>query len=818
MNAVGEPTAGNLPTALTSLVGRAFELRQLARALPGARLLTLAGTGGSGKTRLALALAEASRPQYPGGAWWADLASVSADEQVAGAVAAALGVPQSPGEAPGAAIARHLRPHATLVVFDNCEQVVAGCAELIDGLLRSAPGLVVVATSREVIGVAGEVVFRVAGLGLPGPGGEGRDGDAVDLFVERARAVAPDFRLGPASGVTVARLCRQLDGLPLAIELAAARVSALGVADIAARLERDGAMLRHPSRTAPERHRTLDATLEWSHRLLTQPEQIQFRRLSVFRGSFSLAAAEAVTAGGPIDAAGVADLMAALVSKSLVSVIDGERQYRYQMLETIRHNAERRLAGSGELTAVHAAHSAFYLGLAEQAHAGLDGADPGPSLERLELEHANLRAVLRRVLPGEPEQGARLAALLWPFWHLRGYYQEARLWLERAAVAASTQPVPRDVHAAALSGAGALAFLQCDYPAAVERLSKARALYEEAGDRAGLALTLQRLGSIAREEARYADARRLHGESLALWAELGDQAGVATARNFIGFSAWLSGDAAQAVRLCGRALAVFRAEGRQQDIASALLSLGVATYLNGDPDEGAALLLECLDITMRLGFAEVAAWALHELAVITAGDDLATAADMLGESLATHRRLGDRWRMASVTETIAVVVAAPAEPPLAVTLAGAADALRQALGTPVPPAERRALDGCLARLRPALGPRAFDSAWRRGAAMTVDEMADAAIRATTTLAAQAAQAACDAGQPAGLGLTERELAVLGLLRDGLTNREIGARLHISVGTAGVHVSNILRKLGVTSRVQAATIAQRLGVAPPGPPG
>ncbi len=835
MDTVGLSTtpAGNLPAALTSLVGRRGELRTITELFAGTRMLTLAGTGGCGKTRLGLALAQASGPQFPDGAWWIDLSSVSGSGVATGVAAAALGIAQSPGEDTAATVGRHLRGSCALLVFDNCEQVAGDCAALIDGLLRSCPSVKVLATSREVVGVPGELVFRVEGLRLPAEGTDVASAEAVQLFTERMRAAAPGFQLAPADLTTVARLCRRLDGLPLAIELAAARVAILGVSQIVERLDRDVRVLRHPSKTAPARHQTLEATLDWSHRLLTEAEQILLRRLSAFRGSFSLLAAEAVVTGAGIEPVDLVDVIAGLVDKSLLRVASRGAEYRYLMLETIREYAEAKLRDSGEEGAVHAAHAGFFCGLAEQARAGLDGSDQARWLERLELEHDNLRAVLSRAAApgvGQPETGARLTALLWPFWYWRGYYDEARSWLEQA-MGSVALPVSIAVRAAVLTGAGVLAFLQCDYPVATERLTSARELYEVEGDRVGLATTLQRLGSIAREQGHYDAARRLHEESLAIWSELGDGVGVAAAQDFLGFAAWLEGDAQRGIEMCGQAVAAFQAAGRRRETASALINLGVATHLGGDPERAAECVRAGLDIATEIRFAEGVAWALHELAVITAAGDRVVAAGLLRESLLTHVRLGDRWRVASVLETIAELVLAPragsagpdlagnpvvgnlvAERQLAAKLLGAGCALRRELGAPVPPAERSAYDACVTLLGASLGADGFAAAWQEGESAPLDQMVDAAARA------MAAAGAGAVGQPDGrsalsadYGLTGREVAVLRLLSRGLTNREIGRELLISPGTAGVHVSNILRKLGVSGRVQAAGIAHQLGM-------
>lgn len=801
----GSGAPGNFPIALTSLVGRRRELEELATLLRRTRMLTLTGTGGSGKTRLSLVLAEVSRDRFRHGAWWVDLSNVTSDEFVAGAVASALDIAQSPGGDNAAGIARHLQSRAALLILDNCEQVVRGCARLLQLLLTSCPDMSAIATSREVLGVPGELVFPVGGLRLPA-----RDDDtsaeAVELFIERARAMTPGFTVSPANTEAVVRLCRQLDGLPLAIELAAARAGILGVAEISARLNAGTGIPRHPSRGIPDRHQTLRATLDWSYRLLTRQEQLMFRRLSCFSGSFTLRAAETALTGDGIEADAVAGLVTTLVDKSLVLTVAQNGDYRYRMLETIRQYSASELAASGEEPRVYAAHAAYYLRLAERAHAGLEGGEQARWLSRLELEHDNLRAVLWRAMPDDVRTAARLAALLWPFWYRRGYYDEARSWLERASTAALGEPVPTPVKAAALTGAGVLAFLQCDYVVAAERLTKARTLFEEEDDRAGLASTLQRLGSIAREEGRYSDARGLHEESMAIWAELGDTAGVAASQDYLGFVAWLAGDMVRADELCGEAAEAFHAAGLRQEAAAAMINQGVAAHFGGDPERGAALLQAGLDISMRLGYQEGIAWALHELAIIFAEVDQGTAADMLTDSLETHAGLGDRWRVASVVETIAEIVIAPADASLAAMLLGGSTALRNELGAPIPPAERPAHDACVRGLRESLGQRHFRSSWQRGLTMPLDELVDLALQAIGTVRDRPDRTDPRAARLDAYGLTEREREVLRLLSEGLTNREIARELLISTGTAGVHVSSILRKLGVSSRVQAAGIA------------
>jgi DNA-binding CsgD family transcriptional regulator/tetratricopeptide (TPR) repeat protein len=589
--------------------------------------------------------------------------------------------------------------------------------------------------------------------------------------------------------------------MPLAIELAAARVGTLSIEEIAARLADNPDLLRHPSRTAPARHQTLQATLEWSYRLLAPQEQLLYQRLSAFQGTFSLLGAEAVGGWGKIELGDVVSLLGSLVNKSLVQVADRGAEHRHRLLEIVRQDGEAKLARSGELDEVVRAHTEFYLALAEQAEAGLEGPDQARWLDRLELEHDNLTAVLRRKLlaePGDPEVGGRLAGLLWPFWYRRGYYHEARAWLERAAQLTDEMSPP--VRAAALTGAGVLAFLQCEYQLARQRLSQVRALHESLGDQVGVAAALQRLGSVAREQGRYDEAYRLHEESMTRWAALDEPAGVAASLDYLGFAAWLDGDFARTEELSAQALAYFEAVGRRQEAASALINLGAAARYSGDTELATQRLTRALTISRELGYAEGVAWALAELGAMTGG------AEMLRESLQTHVQLGDRWRVASVVEAIAGTLAS-SEPATAVTLLGASEALRRDLGADVPPAERPAVKDALATARQALEPGLFAESRANGRAMLLPDAVELACLSTGPRPAPGLDS------PAGLAadLTERELAVLQLISQGLTNREIGSRLFISAGTAGVHVSNILRKMGVTSRVQAAGIARENGL-------
>jgi predicted ATPase/DNA-binding CsgD family transcriptional regulator len=820
-------TLGNLPVQLTRLVGRDSALGELRSLVWRTRVLTLCGPGGAGKTRLASALAEAIRPDFVGGAWWIDLSTTFEAGLVPQVVAATVLDRDLSGDPVPAALARKL-PESTLLVLDNCEQVVDGCAELVVGLLERSQSLRIIATSRQPLGVPGEQVWRVPGLAI-GEGAavaDGHDGagerigaaelggadeGAVALFIERAREGSTAFD-PHAPGVldNVRRICRWLDGMPLAIELAAARVRVLSVGQIAQRIERDSNILRHTVRTVPERHRTMDAMLEWSHRMLEPAEQRLFRRLSVFRGSFSLTAAETVCAGYQLDVVDVLDLLAVLIDRSLVQVVDRTQEPRYRLLGTVRQYAAAKLWDGPEGPTVHTRHAEYFLDLAVAARNAVEGPDQTRWLERLELEHDNLEAALEWLTEESIDDGARLARLLWPFWYQRGYYHEARTRFEHLIPrAGEISPMRR---ARVLVSAGEVAFLQCDYAMAVKHLSTALELVNELGDERAAATALQRLGSIAREQGRYDEARDLHLRSLAIWEKLGDEAGIAASHDYLGFVAWLCGDERVAEEHCGQAVTAFQRAGNLRATATALINYGAGALYRGELALARERLGHALASARSVSFQEGIAWALNELAIVTRRERRPAGeyAPMLRESLLIHQQLGDRWRMASVLEEIAGAVLVRHDPMVAAEVLAAAEVVREQLGAPVPPVEAPDRDAALEQLARKLNAAKLGAARLAGRGRTLESTIDLVVEQIDDLDA-AGGTRDDSPVP---DLTSRELAVLELLAKGLTNREIASSLYISPSTAGVHVSNILRKLNAKRRVDAAGIAHKMGLLPP----
>jgi predicted ATPase/DNA-binding SARP family transcriptional activator len=746
-----------IPAPVTALVGRRAECAGVAAALDSSRLVTLMGPGGVGKTRLALAVAARLQPRFGGRAWWVELAPVTRDDMAAQAIADAIGARDAAGLDLTESIAARIADHPALIVLDNCEHLTAGCREVADRLLTMCPRLHVLATSREPLGGAGESRWPLAPLTVPQPTGQpeawpaaAQDGaaallagsEAMQFFLDRARAVLPGFEITGDNAELIGQVCRRLDGLPLAIELAAAKLRVMAVSQVLAGLDDVFKLLVGGRQGAPVRHRTLRAALDWSYDMLQPAEQAALRRLSVFAGSFCLAAAQQVVTLGETEPADVLDLLARLVDRSLLAVEHTPAQARYRMLATVGQYGGHRLTEAGEYPVASQAMFAWCLDLAERTETELTGRDQAQAAERLQAEAHNLRAVLQAARDRKDITGTlRLAAALAPFWYLRGHYREGRDWLDWAL--ATPGGAPAGVRAKALGDSGVLAHLQCEYPAAVRRLEGALALYRELGDRRGAAGILQALGSVAREQSRYARARELHAEALAGFEALGDRHGVANAHDALGFAAWLEGDFGTATAECTQALSAFTELGDVEGAAGAELSLGVAAMYRGEHETAAAALARSAKLSEEVGFREGVAWALHERGLLAVRRGEPGARELLHEALRIHRDLGDRWRVASVLDDLAAaaLAAQPSDPAQAARLLGAARQIRAAIGTAVAPCERTDHARTEAAARAALGEAAFTDLARAGAAGPLDEMLAAA-------GSPAAAVPPDAGAPA----------------------------------------------------------------------
>jgi predicted ATPase/DNA-binding CsgD family transcriptional regulator len=664
------PSRAALPVPLTSFVGRERELAAVRDLLGAARLLTLSGAGGVGKTRLALAAAAEVQHAFPDGVWLAELAAIADPSLVAPAVAAVLGVREQPGRPPLETLAGALRPRRLLLVLDNCEHLVVACATLADALLRTAPRVQVLATSREALGVPGEAVWAVPPLSLqtaPALAG-GAVSDAERLFVERARAARPGFAPTAAAAAAAAQVCRRLDGLPLALELAAARVRLLTVEQLAERLDDVLGVLTDGSRTGPVRHQTLRATIDWSHALLPRPERALLRRLAVFAGGFELDAAERVAGplhagdGGAAAASGVAGrtgaggraqatvltLLGRLTAKSLVVADDRGATMRYRLLEPIRQYAGEQLERAGEAAALRGRHRDYFLDLAERAEPALGGPDQRLALERLSAEQDNLRAALawcRRAADGA-EPGLRLAAALVEFWDVSGSFAEGREWLT-ALLARAGGARPR-VRAKALNGAGLLAIREARYAAARDALEEGLALARAAADPRLTAEALNRLGFVAYVATELPAARALLREALATAEAAGDRRNVATALGNLGLVARGGGDFSGARARMEQALAIWEAAGDRRGAAGALNNLGVVADDAGDYAAAQALHERSLALKRGLGDRWGIGVSLGNLgSVLQKRGDLAAARVLGTQNLTLMRELGDRRGVAS---------------------------------------------------------------------------------------------------------------------------------------------------------------------------
>ncbi len=740
-----------VPVRLAPLVGRESELQEVLAALARSRLLTLTGPGGTGKTRLALAAATSGRASFPAGVCWVELAALDDPALVATEVATRLGVPENPGQDTAAAIADHVAGHAVLLVLDNCEHLTAATAELADRLLAACPALTILATSREVLGVDGERSWPVPPLSLPDASVRPAVTaiaafDAVRLFEQRAQLTLPSFRLSDENAGSVLQVCRRLDGLPLAIELAAARMRILSAQQLADRLDDIFGVLVGGTRTAPRRHQALRATLDWSHDLLDGDERAVFRRLAVFAGRFTLASAERVAAGGDIATRHMLDLLTRLADKSLLHVDHAGPTARYQLLSTVREYARERLAEAGEEDEVRRAHLARMADLVGEITPRIDRGGDGPDglereLDALDAETGNLRAAMELARQCKDAIAAlRIAGPLGKYAYLRGHYQEVRQWMDAAVILGADAPA--DLRAVALLGSGRLALLQCDYQPAVRRLEAALKLYRELDDAGGIAATLQVLGSVAREQGRYARATDLHAESLAMAEAAADKWAVASAHGYLGFVAWLQRDFERATAECNLALALSRELGDAEGIAWALISLGTIARYQGNVDQAFALLSESRDRAERIGFREGIAWSLEQLGLLAVYRADPEAAALLRSSLDIHHQLRDRWRVCSLLVDLAALAVADDEPGRAALLLAAAETMRAAIGTVVAPCERPLDEATRTATRAALSDADFAGASQRGALAQTEDI----LAALEAPAGQPAAAEHTAGQ------------------------------------------------------------------------
>jgi non-specific serine/threonine protein kinase len=752
----GERPATNLHQPLAEFVGREREIAELRRLLSEERLVTLTGPGGIGKTRLALEVGRRALGVSAQAVWVVELAALADPGLVPKAAADALAVREEPGRDLLPALSERLGGRRALLVLDNCEHLVAACAALADWLLRACPQLRLLTTSREPLRVPGEALWPVPPLGFPDPGdavttGSLADWEATRLFSERAALNRPNLA-GTASAASVVELCRRLDGIPLAIELAAARTRVLSVDQILVRLRAGPDALGRGSRTTSPRQQTLRAAIDWSYGLLTPEEQLLVRRLSVFAGGWGLEAAEEVAScklrvaspeGNPdsdltthnsqlapdpatlLEAGDVLSVLAQLVDKSLVVVEDRGPRVRYRMLETLREYAAERLDAE-ERRALERRHAEVFLAVAEAAGAP-SGATQVEGLARLEAEQENLRAALRwSIEAGEAETCLRLCVALLRFWTLRGHFGEGAAWMERGlATAAGVAPALR---ARALNAAGILARWRGDLQAAARLFESSRGCFEEAGDKAGVAKALGSLALVPYLQGDYPRARELWEQNLALERELGNARGAATALTCLGNVALALEGYERAGAYYEESLPLHRKTGDLANVARVLGNIAVVALHRGNYARATALHEEALSLNRDLGAdAEVAYTLINYGDVARAQGDYAAARARYAESLAIHGRSGDRGGVAYALEGLAGLAALEGQAARALRLAGAASALREQTGMPLNPAERDELERALETARRSLGAPEVERALSEGRALPLRQAVDYAL-------------------------------------------------------------------------------------------
>ncbi len=857
-----------LPVQHTLLVGRDYEVGAVCALLrrPEVRLLTLTGTGGVGKTRLGLQVATELIEDFADGVCFVPLAPISDTELVVPTIAQAVGLREAEDQLLTNLLYDYLRHKHLLLLLDNFEQVV-DAALCVMNLLNACPKLKVLVTSRVVFHVRAEHEFVVPPLSLPDPKhlpdlAALSQYEAVALFIQRAQAIQPDFQVTSTNALAVAEICARLDGLPLAIELAAARIKLLTPEALLARLGRRLPVLTSVARDVPTRQQTLRNTIAWSYHLLDTHEQRLFRHLSVFSGDCPLTAVEALCAALGDGEASVLDSVASLLDKSLLQRLERQgKQLRLRLLETVREYGLEVLAASEEMEATQHAHATYYLRLAEEAERELEGPQQVVWLERLEHDYDNLRAAMRWSLEqarGEEagdstgdggEMALRFGGALQRFWIIRSHVSEGRTFLEEAL--ARSKGIVTPGRAKALKAAARLALVQGDYQQGEVQCEESLALYRELEDTAGVAFSLYLLGIVAWRKGNSASARKLSEEALALSRAVNNRELAASSLFQLAYIASHKGAFTSARALFEENLALNRELGNKRGIVQSLFSLAqILLVFQGDPETVHALLEEGLAVSKELSYKEgIATWlSLSGQFALSSGDALAaralleeslalskeighrhgtaaslallarvavhqgefTAASALyEESLAITREIGDKLNAASCLEGLAGVAAAQKNPTWAARLLGAAEALRDTLGTPIPPIELPLYQRSVANTRAQLGEKAYTQAWTEGRGMNLEQALAAQgleTLPTTSPTKPLSPAATRKLSHFPDGLTAREVEVLRLVAHGLTDVQIAEQLVISPRTVNNHLTSIYSKIHVSSRSAATRYA------------
>ena len=790
-------TGSSLPRQLTSFVGRHKDIEALHQLVLEHRTVTLTGIGGSGKTRLALEVARRLQADEAMRVWLVDLSAVTAAALVVQTAATALGIPVT--DASGRALADRMRRAKGLVVFDNCEHVGNECARLLALLASECPELRFLATSREPLHIGGEKVWRVEPLSVPARGANAREvaeAESVALFVDRAQSVDAAFEVGKENHQAIADVCRRLDGLPLAIELAAARVGLLSPAQIATRLDDRFTFLAAVSSAVPDRQRTLKATLEWSYELLPEPERCLFRRLSIFNGTFNLEAAETVCGIDPISPASILGSLGGLIDRSLVSVAGVSRdEARYRLLDSTRAFALDLLASLSEAVPIAERHARLYASLALEAGNRLGGPDASEWTQLVAAEMDNLRGALGWCTANDERLALAICASLGGYWDFHGWLNEGRHWLDRALAAGDGTPSAE--RTAALAAAGMLAFRQADYVAARSWFEASLQAADAAGDRALSARALAGLGDVANHVGDVDDARARFEKSIELYRLEGDVLSVARGLSRLGGTYNYSGDFATAEKLFQESLAAFRRLGDRAGIANQLFTVGSVRLFRRNFRSARNYLAESLQLRREIGDTVGIAWSATWLSVceIELGT-LIAACGPLADGLKGCEEVGDLRGVSMALDMLLGLLLRANRPGPGLRAEAAATRIRT--------------EGGFEGMRP-FAP--LLAAWLKAARadLHADEAEREEMLGLSMSASQAVQFGIDEIRALeaqlrvrrDTSLTPRESQMAALVADGLTNREIAEQMHVSERTVDSHIQHVMTKLGFKSRAQIA---------------
>jgi len=764
----------NLPASVSSFIGRELELREIQQCLSQNRLITLTGTGGTGKTRLALQAATAELDHFSDGVWLIDLAPLTVSELVLETIVKVLTLPETPDPTPIERLAAYLSTRHLLLLLDNCEHVIEECARIGAYLLMRCPRLTLLATSREPLAISGELVLRVPALSLPNEAELVNRAsllhyDALRLFVERARAAEPSFQLTDDNARAVVEICSHLDGIPLALELAAVRVRGMGVARLLVGLDQRFQLLTSGDRTALPRQQTLHAMIDWSYRLLPEPEQIVLRRLGIFVGAFELQAAESICAGAYSSQNGTEIItpetilphLLQLVNKSLVQF--NQESNRYRLLETIRIFSLERLAEAGDIQSFNHQHFTWYLRLAEHAATNFSGPQQEAWFAQLEGEHENIRAALAWAIDtNRSEEAARLALAMWRFWHTRTYQREGLRWLERIRELDTVIPLPPTLRPRLFNALGVLSHSLRQFDRATSYHTEALRLWRALDDSIGMAQALFDIGWQQFDEMKLEQARKSARESLVLAQAMGDHQIEAQALLLDGLAATDADLAEEAFLALEGSLILFREAGDTGNMALTMATLARVEGIRGNDERVKPLLRDAVRLLIRQGnfiylIGPLVALGFMSMRSQEQPEGARSAAQIYGVITTWTEKLG---------------------------------------GTS--PWNEGPLQQAIEQLTVMLGADIFAQAFEVGKQMTHADL----VRLADQITAPTPQTILSSplhSIPAHLHLSAREVEVLRLVATGLTNAQIAHQLSVTPRTVNAHLTAIYRKLGVTSR-------------------